>query len=507
MRASRLLAPIIKKQTYDVTELLVNSGYMSKSSSGVYSMLPLGYKIQQNIESIIRNRMNEIDGAECLLPSLALHSIWKKSGRSNNPELFKTNDEKYLLAATCEEEVTSLVSSTIKSNRDLPLRLYQISKKFRNEKRPRGGLLRGKEFIMKDMYSFDKSQAEARKTYQQVQQAYNNLFKDIGVPIVVAEADSGNIGGSLSHEYHYLSSAGEDEVIHCKGCGYTANMEKAVSYGETVESGEAEVKYYISKDHTELIGVYTPPGRVLNNILVDDLVDIDYECKNVIEEWQKQDELIRRMIRIIDPRVGIKCELPEPPVTVNRTGTTTLYEPIVSVNNGENCISCDGTLNNSRAIEVAHTFYLGTKYSSTFNCKVDQSIVEMGCYGIGVSRMVAAIAEVTKDKHGLKWPRSITPFDAVVVATDEKVGLDIVNKLKNVGVSAVWDDRSKQFGALLGAARSFGFPLTVIGGKKYINEGVLEVQRRDNKNAEPLYYPIDNLGELNNLLESYTALE
>lgn len=490
IRLSRLLVGSIKKgklpSDASTTELLESSGYIRKASAGVYNILPLGLRVQKRIESIVRSHLDNIGCQETALASLASSSLWKQSGRFDSPELFKVSDSKYVLAATNEEEITTLVGSLVGSYREMPLKLYQIGKKFRHEKRPRAGLLRGREFTMKDLYTFDSTVANAQVSYEEVRSAYNNIFKDLGVPFVVAEADSGNIGGSQSHEFHYLSSAGEDSVVQCSNCGYTANIERAASPGNKLPgTGTANTKYFTTKDRNYLIVAYYPPGYTLNEILVNSEVeDLDNDCINPIEEYvEKSDPLSRRFIRLVDERLTRKWDLPEPPkeVPISRSQMTSLELPIVNVTQDDPCPSCSSPLKLSNAIEVAHTFYLGTKYSDIFKANIktqsgqDKSM-EMGCYGIGISRLIAAIAEVSRQDSVLRWPLSVSPFSAIIVSTDEKVAHQIGQNLSHHNLTSVWDDRSSQFGKLLGIADSYGMPLTIVAGQRFKESGLLEVQ-------------------------------
>ncbi|KAA8904148.1 hypothetical protein TRICI_005598 [Trichomonascus ciferrii] len=504
-RLSRLFVPLNKaKGVSDVAELLVRNGYLRQSSSGAYNVLPLGVRVLQKVEGIVRRRMNEVEGAEVQLTSLSPSGLWKKSGRYGNKEYYHVDKDKYVLAPTCEEEITNVVSGEVNSYRQLPLRLYQITRKYRDEKRPRGGLLRTKEFVMKDMYTFDEDKRAAEKTYRDVQAAYEQVFADIGVPVKMAEADSGAIGGELSHEFHYLSDAGEDKVINCPNCKYTANIERAASYGEVSQSAQANVAYFVNEDRDNLVAVYYPPERTLNlNLVKAEVPDIDFSVENPVEVFVEdlEDFVTKRLVRIIDPRIKPSIDLPELPFQAARNATTTLEDiPVVDVEAGEVCPVCDKPgLEERRAIEVAHTFYLGQKYSRPFDANVTgrddvPRLIEMGCYGIGISRILSAVAEVLKDEEGLRWPKSIAPADAVVVATDPEVAQTVGSAIQSHGVDVVWDDRSSQFGVVLGMARSMGFPLAIIAGKGYQKDGTVEIQQRNKSKKEAIVVPLDQAG-------------
>lgn len=469
--------------------------------------------------------MVNIGGAEVSLASMSLPALWEKTGRAKNTELFRLRDGRnteYLLCPTHEEEVTNLVAKEVASYRRLPLKLFQITRKYRDEKRPRGGLLRGREFTMKDMYSFDVSEQAAHESYKQVQTAYNAFFGELGVPFVVAEADSGAIGGSLSHEYHYLSAAGEDTVVTCTECNYTANEEKAVSapVSDHVPAKEAAVAYRVSADRSVLVACYFPKDRQFNELLVDaevpDTVDPSVTSSDAALDAFMEgvstaaDMFDKRLIRLMDPRVDRLTDLPELPFQASRSTTTTLVDvPLVTPADGECCPACDEpALTTSRAIEVGHTFYLGTKYSLPLNASIStpdagapKAVIEMGCYGIGVSRLLSAIALATHDSDGLAWPMSVAPYSAVVVAQDAQTGADVTDALRAAGVNAVADDRADvQFGHKMREARQLGFPFTVVAGKQYAKTGMLELQSRarsvSDLKAEPVLASLEDLPTL-----------
>ena len=509
-KLSQLLIPAAATPAAE-KDLLTRYGYTRQVSAGTFHLLPLGQLVQARVEAILRRHMVEgAAGSEVSLASMTLPALWEKTGRASNTELFRLEDSKgtkFLLAPTHEEEIAALVAREVASYRRLPLRLFQITRKYRDERRPRGGLLRGREFTMKDMYSFDVTAEAAQETYSEVQAAYNAFFTELGVPFVVAEADSGAIGGSLSHEYHYLSSHGEDTVVTCPSCKYTANEEKAVS--QALEDAEpavdAEVEYRVSADRTTLVAAYFPVGRAFNPLLLDaelpGVVDssvassaqaLDQFMAGVADDTDMFD---KRLVRVMDARVGRTTNLPSLPFRPSRSTTTTLIDvPLVAPVDGECCPSCDEPgLKTTRAIEVGHTFYLGTKYSEPLDATVATAeggaaapaVVEMGCYGIGVSRVLAAIALHCHDADGLAWPRAVAPYDAIVVAQDAETGAKVTNTLRAAGVAAVLDDRvDARFGHKLRDARAIGIPFTVVAGKGFQTTGLLEIQPRDKTVAE-----------------------
>ncbi|KAI7872999.1 hypothetical protein BDF14DRAFT_1716514 [Spinellus fusiger] len=377
--------------------LLLKAGFIRQSSSGIYSLLPMGLRTIEKIENIIDEEMQAIGRSLESEDHYKDPYSWKRTGRWRGAqgEFFRLKDRKdsdLLLAPTHEEEITQLVASELRSTKQLPIRLYQIGRKFRDELRPRAGLLRGREFIMKDLYSFDATLQDAYSTYEEVTLAYKAIFGRLGTPFVVAEADSGNMGGSKSHEYHLVSSAGEDTLLTCTGCGYTANEELAVAH--------------------------------------------------------------------------LKAPLLKERIT-----------PLSSV----------------KAIEVGHTFYLGTKYSSALNCgyktpaSPDKVPAQMGCYGIGVSRLLSAVAEVHCDDRGLVWPFSIAPYRLCIIPTHDKntefqtLANQIYDQLKTVELlkkEVTIDDRKSGFGSKMKDAELIGYPYIAVVGQKTLSYQSVEVHKR-----------------------------
>lgn len=531
-RLSQHLIPALQQACEDP---LVRHGYARQVAAGSYHLLPLGHMVQTNIANLARRHMVAVGGAEVSLSSLSNPALWAKTGRGANPELFTVGaEQQYILAPTHEEEITSLVASGIAASRKrLPLRLFQVSRKYRNEKRPRGGLLRAREFLMKDMYSFDATPEDAHRTYEEMSAAYRAFFGDLGVPFVVAEADSGAIGGSLSHEYHHLSPVGEDKVVTCHECKYTANVEKAQAFPPEAEHGAlagdttAAVRYFLSADRATLVAAYYPPDREFNVLhllaeLPEDTIDGEaaHDGEEVAREFadcaqQDDDEglFTRRLIRVMDPRLSRETPLPALPFRANKGTTTTLVDvPLVMARSGDLCPSCDDgvtPLTVARAVEVGHTFYLGTRYSAPLGATARDPAaggapvaVEMGCYGVGVSRLLAAIASTTTDVDGLAWPAAVAPYHVVVVAAQPAAAQQIVARLRADGVNAVWDDRADvSFGAALRDARALGFPATVVAGKHYEQTGRAEIQLRgmsvaeikENRGSQEFLSPLNGL--------------
>ncbi|KAK9473112.1 uncharacterized protein V1510DRAFT_415142 [Dipodascopsis tothii] len=489
------------------TELLVRAGYMRQSSAGVFQMLPLGLRVERKITEIIHRHMQQAGASEVALPSLLTAAAWKETGRWANKEMYKLKDSgggEFCLGPTHEEEITTLVAHEVSSWKQLPLRLYQIGRKFRDELRPRGGLLRGREFTMMDLYSFDRTAEDALATYEVVRRAYDGALGEIGVDYVVCEADGGDIGGSVTHEYHYVTDAGEDALLRCDSCGYAANSEVALSYPPADYAPafkEAAVKYGVSRDRDTLIVAYYPPDRKLSPTLLKQLApdwDPAVADKDVVAALQSTgDAMTKSVLRLFDARVTTTVDLPDMPVATQRSNTTTVMDACLveadPASHGDMCGSCDdGALTSTRAVEVGHTFYLGTKYSKPLAASYTprngaaRVPIEMGCYGIGVSRLIAAVAEKTRDAKGLAWPAAIAPFSVVVVtrpgadsADIERAAVRLCQQLRDRGIDAIVDDRAdKSFGWKLGDARYLGFPVCVVVGNKFVADGVLDVEVR-----------------------------
>lgn len=496
-------------------QLLQDLGFIYQPSAGLIHWLPLGLKVLRNVENIIRQRMNEIDGEEFSLSSISSKDLWSKTGRWGNTELFKLNinskqggEPDFCLGPTHEEEITNIIKGYNLNYKNLPVLTYQISRKYRFEKRPRGGLLRGREFLMKDAYSFDKDYESAMKMYKTVNDAYWKIFQDLKVPFVRANADSGDIGGSLSQEWHYVHKSGEDLLFKCDHCGEISNVEKTVSLPDesTPMAKEANVSYLLTKDKQTLVCAYYPKDReFVPNFLKEHVEDLDVSTvklspEEIMDEFiQDEDELMvnKSFIRVMDIRIDHTTDLPDFPISKfqkNRFSTLTDIS-IVEAKEDEYCESCEtGKLKSMMAIEVGHTFYLGKRYSEPLSAKFTDSDnklsnFEMGCYGIGVSRIVAAISELSRDEEGLIWPSSISPYDISLIEAP-KIEKEIVDEisglLKKDGLSILFDKRSLKkvgFGAKMVNARMLGIPIILVIGKHYpIVEIEVRGKRWESKN-------------------------
>lgn len=471
--------------------LLQDLGYVHQPSAGTVHWLPLGLRVLRRVESIIRTRMEQVGAEEFSLSSLSGKHLWEKTGRWGNTELFKmkindTNDADFCLAPTHEEEITELMRMANVNHKNLPVLTYQMTRKYRFEKRPRGGLLRGREFLMKDAYSFDKDFDGAMDMFNKVNGAYSKIFQDLKVPFEKAVADSGDIGGNLSQEWHFINEKGEDLLFKCDGCGYVSNVEMTVSIPEDGDyAKEANVKYAMTKDRETLIAAYFPKGRTLVPTFIKDQVEgIDMSTlamtnNEIIQEFAADSEtlILKKFVRIMDSRLNDRSDLPDFPISTFQKNNFTLITDVclVEANEGEYCDECgEGVLHGMNAIEVGHTFYLGKRYSTPLGAKfaTAQNTLEpfeMGCYGIGVSRIVAAIAEMTRDEQGLVWPSSIAPYDVALVEApklDEETIQEINEKLQDWRV--MQDKREKVgFGAKIANAKMNGIPVVVVVGKRW----------------------------------------
>lgn len=486
------------KYSYPRSDIHEPSNHV-QAHSGVFHLLPLGHRVQNKLENLIDKHMHSLGASKLSLSSITTEALWRESGRySANSELLRINDRResgFLLSPTHEEEITSLVAGMVHSYKDLPLRLYQIGRKYRDERRPRQGLLRAKEFLMKDLYTFDYSHETALETYEAVRQAYNNLFNELKIPYLVAEADSGNMGGKLSHEYHFVSPKGEDNVWTCDSCAYVANeelVEKQVSDTPADPNRPPLVFTGISSDRSTAIKIHVPRPS-------DTSVDLK-------PSW----DWIHSFVNLhavkntgIDVDTGIEPST-LPSLLQKTSSTVDIYDrsllskdsnqkvhDLTVTKPGDACPRCSsGHLSVQKAIEVGHTFHLGKRYSEPFQALVavpnknQKEAIHMGCHGIGVSRLIAAIASLRSDSHGLNWPRAVAPFEVIIVPTPHATEEDctaVYAKLKKNGskMDVVLDDRAgKGLAWKLRDADLIGYPVIVVLGRGWKERGEVEVQCR-----------------------------
>ncbi|CAJ2513472.1 Uu.00g015910.m01.CDS01 [Anthostomella pinea] len=535
----------------DSHEKLIRAGYLRQSQAGIFHMLPLGQRVQEKLENLIDKHMLQLGASKVSLSAISSQALWQQTNRLEGygPELFRFVDRKdvpHLLAPTHEEEITSLVAKTVRSYKGLPLRLYQIGRKYRDEIRPRHGVLRSREFIMKDLYTFDYSTQTALSTYKQVREAYSRLFDELKLPYVVAEASSGDIGGDLSHEYHLPTAIGEDNVISCDSCEYVANEEIAVARtissdshaptgSETVPPA-FRVWRGISKDRTTLVNVWYPAAfsdAEINTYAIKSILpELDSSLEDPATCWEsalasaKPAESGQRLqlLNVIDGRLGPRFadttrddmdrQMFPPQINSNPAEVTSKLITssddggllnVLRIRDGDYCPRCSsGTLKVQKAIELGHTFHLGTRYSDPLDARVQvpsnlvdgqltasnpESMVnvsmQMGCHGIGVSRIIGAVADHLADDKGLSWPRAIAPFEVVVIPGRklEEEATKVADYLTNsMGpfstMDLALDDRSVSFPWKMNDADLIGYPVIVVLGRKWNSDRLCEVQCR-----------------------------
>lgn len=523
--------------------LMMRAGMIKKLASGVYSYLPLGYKALKKVENIVREEMDRAGAQEIFMPVLQPAELWQESGRwsAMGPEMVRFKDRHlrdFILGPTHEEVITDIVRNDISSYKSLPFNLYQIQTKFRDERRPRFGLMRCREFLMKDAYSFHNTQECLDKEFENMKDAYSKTLERCGLVFRPVEADSGAIGGTGSQEFHVLADSGEDEIVFCDTCNYAANIETAKSKLSTPEPMELkEPKFMdtpnVSKIEDVVNYLNIPVSRTVKAMMYRDMVTDkpymvlirgDYEVnevklKNIIDTLDvtllTDEEIIN--LGLIKGYIGpYGIELKEKGITViadtsitdihnhtaggnvvdshyvdlnyGRDYTADLVADVRTAKKGEICAKCGGHLDIARGIECGHVFKLGTKYSEALKATVldefgvSKAII-MGCYGLGVSRTVAAAIEQNHDENGIIWPSAIAPFVVDVIpanikdATQMELAEKIYNELSASGLDVMIDDRDERPGFKFKDADLVGFPFKVISGKKAA-EGVVELKIR-----------------------------
>ncbi|MFW6266918.1 MAG: proline--tRNA ligase [Halanaerobium sp.] len=556
MRMSKLYLPTLKEDPAEAEvvshKLMLRAGMMRKHSSGIYSYLPLGYRVIKKIEKITRKHMDNSDAQEVLLPIMQTSKIWKDSKRWDKfgPLMIKFNDRKareYCLGPTHEEVVTDLVRDEVRSYKDLPLNLYQIQTKVRDEIRPRFGVMRGREFIMKDAYSLDIDYQGLDKSYQAMYDAYEKIFAECGLEAVAVEADTGAMGGKDSHEFMVLADSGEDEIAFCSDCDYAANVERATSKKTEIDF---EVEAEIEKIHTPEIKTISeleeylnvPAAKMIKAVAVvadgepvlalvsgeDELNEIkltNYLQANELRAAEEEEfaglfdsvagfigPVEAADIRIVaDQRLqnmsGAIVGANEKDyhlknVKVDRDFKVEAFTDLRSVRGGERCPKCDqGKLNIKDGIEVGHIFKLGTKYSETMDANyLDENgkaqPIVMGSYGIGITRLVAAAIEQNNDQYGIKWPKAIAPYQIIILplGNDQVVedkSEEIYQNLKAQGWEVLIDDRNERAGVKFNDSELIGIPLRLTIGSRSLENGVVEAMVRENN--KKLEIEIDNL--------------
>ena len=563
MLFTKLLIPTLKENPAEADvvshRLLMRAGFIRKLTSGIYSYLPLGLMTLRKIERIVREEMNAAGAQEVLLPMVQPADLWAESGRLKKygPELLRfkdRHDRESCLGPTHEEVITDLVRNNIHSYRGLPVNLYQIQTKFRDEIRPRFGLMRGREFIMKDAYSFDVSEEGVDASYEAMKTAYHKIFTRCGLRFRAVEADTGSIGGSFSHEFMVLAETGEDTIVICKECTYAANLEKAACAAPAPAQPAAEkalakvetpgkrkveaVCEFLKIAPPELVKtmVYMADGSPvavllrgdhevqpvkLKNLLGADEVELatDQECFDSTGVPTGYLGPIGLKIRVVaDLAVAVMQNFAVGAneknfhyvnANLGRDFTVEKVADLRMVSAVDRCPLCGGELELTRGIEVGHIFKLGTSYSEALNARfLDSDGQEkpfiMGCYGIGVSRVMAAAIEQNHDKDGIVFPLPIAPFQVIILNlgfTDGDISSaahSLHQELLARGIDVLLDDRDERPGSKFKDADLLGIPLRVTVGKRFSADGMVEIRRRqDGSTTElPLAEAADTLARL-----------
>ena len=546
MRWTNAFIPTLKESPADAEitshKLLLRAGLIRKLAGGLYTFLPLGLRALRKVEQIVREEMNRAGALEVLMPALQPPEIWQQSGRYETASdvLFKVRDrqkKEWLLGPTHEEVITTMAANEISSYRQLPKNFYQVQVKFRDEIRPRFGLMRAKEFIMKDAYSFDVSDDAAMASYKKMFDAYSSIFTRCGLQNFPVEADTGVIGGNYSHEFMVPAETGENEVVFCEACGYAANIEKAASGIPKTAAREVgpTVEKFATPGIVTIEALSKPPHSVPANRQLKTLVYMA-DSKAVLILVRGDDQLneaklagaigttifrpaeaqeifdalgahpgslgavgVTKFTVIADERLrganGMTTGANEDGfhfnnVSIERDIPSVRWADLRIVGAGEPCGKCAKPLKIRRAIEVGHVFKLGTKYSEKLNATFlaedgSRHPAVMGCYGIGVTRTLQAIIEQCNDKDGIIWPLSVAPHTVcitpLVVAPDSavmKLAEQIYAELIAKGVDVIIDDRDDRPGVKFKDADLVGFPIRIAIGEKSLANGQVELKRR-----------------------------
>ena len=564
MLVSQLYAPTLRETPAEAEvvshQLMLRSGMIRKAAGGVYTYMPLALRVLRKIENIVRQEMDAKGGQELLMPIIQPAEMWQETGRWDvyGDEMFRLKDRHnrdFCLGPTHEEMITTLVRSDVRSYRQLPLKLYQIQNKYRDERRPRFGLMRGREFIMKDLYSFDKDEDGLAKSYDQMYEAYTAIFNRCGLTFRAVEADGGAIGGSGTHEFMVIADSGEAAIVYCPSCEYAANVEKAELKAISILKEELKTLSIVDTPGTKSIEAVTTllgitADKVIKTLVYNTdkgvvvaLVRGDHE----VNEIKLQNLVDCLTIELADEKtivetlgstpgfigpVGIKtpmliadstvmnqynavCGANVPDkhycnVNAKRDFSPTIIADIRLIQENDPCPHCSLPVKTARGIEVGQVFKLHTKYSKALKATYldvngrEQPMV-MGCYGIGVSRTMAATIEQNNDEYGIIWPAAIAPYHVVIVPISPKdeaqmsLSNSIYKTLNASGIEAVFDDRNERPGVKFKDADLIGYPLKVTVGPKTINENIIEVKVR--RTGEVLYFDVNNyLEDIKSLL-------
>lgn len=546
MRLSQYLMPTLKETPAEAEivshQLMLRAGMIRKVAAGIYTYMPMGLRSVRKVEQIVREEMDRAGCLELLMPMVIPAELWEESGRWDQygRELLRLRDRKdaqFCLGPTHEEVITDVVRHTVKSYRQLPLNLYQIQGKFRDEIRPRFGLMRGREFIMKDAYSFDLDSDLADNSYAKMYDAYQNVFRRCGLNFRAVEADTGNIGGSFSHEFMVLADSGEDAIVSCDTCDYAANVEKA--HLRQPEGQPPEPKQKLEKIKTpgqktvaEVAEfLHIQPQQLLKTLLLEtdagEHVAVVLRGDHELNEVKLCHKLGCNEVKLMDEAtvealsgapcgfagpVGLGCRILADNevalmadcvaganvvdthyggVNYGRDFTVSAFTDLRQAEAGDRCprCGCTGTLQSWRGIEVGHVFKLGTKYSealgaTVLNAEGREETLVMGCYGIGIGRSVAAAIEQNHDADGIIFPMPIAPFQVLITLLNPKdaqvaeVGDTLYRQLQNNGIEVLLDDRDERPGSKFKDADLIGIPLRVTVGARGLKEGVFEISWR-----------------------------
>ncbi|MEZ4598403.1 MAG: proline--tRNA ligase [Syntrophotaleaceae bacterium] len=543
MRYSRYLLPTLKETPADAEvashQLMLRAGMIRKVAAGIYNYLPFGLRSIRKVEQIVREEMERAGAIELLMPMVVPAELWQESGRWQDygKELLRFSDRKeapFCLGPTHEEVVTDVVRGTVRSYRQLPLNLFQIQSKFRDEIRPRFGLMRGREFIMKDAYSFDLDEPAADVAYEKMFQAYCRIFQRCGLKFRAVEADTGNIGGTSSHEFMVLAESGEDAIVSCDSCSYAANVEKAElvvpqepsaplkSLQKVATPGKKTIEevaaflgtmpeklvktLLLQTDAGDTVAVLLRGDRELNEIKLCRLMgcnDVELAAEEVVQRLTGApsgfsgpvglqvpvyaDLEVRNMGDFV---VGAnEADHHLCGVNLERDFTPARFADLRLAVAGDPCPRCTGRLETWRGIEVGHVFKLGTKYSAALGATVldDQGAERelfMGCYGIGIGRTVAAAIEQNHDENGMIFPLPIAPFQVLVTVVNPReeevlaAAEKLYAELLQEGVEVLFDDRDERPGSKFKDADLIGIPLRLTVGARGLKEGAVELQVR-----------------------------
>lgn len=549
MRMTQAMVPTLRSVPAEAEiishQLLLRAGFIRKTAAGMYTYLPLGKRVLTKIETIVREEMDAAGGQEILMPITQPAELWIESGRWNayGAEMIRIKDRhgrEFCLGPTHEEVVTDLVRNEVNSYRQLPLRLYQIQNKYRDERRPRFGLMRGREFIMKDLYSFDRDQAGLDASYQAMYDAYSKIFTRCGLTFRPVEADSGAIGGGYTHEFMVLADNGEATIVYCDDCDYAANIEIApCAEPKNIPSAELLPLEKVDTPNSKTIDavgefLHVPAEQCIKTLFVQ--ADDELICILLRGNSELNDVKLKRIhpcdsLEMADPEiikekigcsigslgpVGLKdikiyadlemkavingvCGANEEEkhyinVNVDRDYQVTGYYDLRMMQPGEICPHCGSILKQARGIEVGQVFKLGTKYSKAMHATFldengKENIIEMGCYGIGVSRTLAAAVEQNYDENGIIWPKTIAPYEVVIVPVSDKnedqmrIAEELYAIFTKAGIDVMLDDRAERAGVKFKDADLIGYPIRITVGKKAAGEGLIEYKLRTEKDA------------------------